>query len=362
MKQPGRIVFANQLRGIAALCVVLTHLNGVFWIHRDIISQFIGAPVLTIPTPVIVGWSNFRHFNVGVFGVALFFLISGFVIPFSIQKSGRATFLIARFFRIYPTYLTGLIVGLFFVFLTCAQWGTHFMWGIGTVLQNIFLVHTMFYTPSIDLVSWTLAIEVKFYIVICLMATSIRNGFVSPIIGFSIIVFLANRCMRTPLGTEMLFVTFMMMGVAINYLFRKKIGTLKFSICSAIVLASFFAGWSASPWPDAFWIVAPNYLYAMIIFGIAYATRERFRNIKLLDFIADISYPLYLTHSLVGYATMRYMISVGVHLRYIIPVTTLLIIIVSYAIHRFIELPTMQIGRKFGKWKGASPIPAAPPP
>ncbi len=42
--------------------------------------------------------------NFGAFGVALFFLISGFVIPLSFQSYGRLDFLVARFFRIYPTY------------------------------------------------------------------------------------------------------------------------------------------------------------------------------------------------------------------------------------------------------------------
>jgi len=41
----------------------------------------------------------------GGFGVALFFLISGFVIPFSFLRYTRTGFAIARILRLWPAYM-----------------------------------------------------------------------------------------------------------------------------------------------------------------------------------------------------------------------------------------------------------------
>ena len=55
---------------------------------------------------------SFSYFNYGAFGVALFFLVSGFVSSFTLEKSHPPTFFVARFFRIFPTYVICLALGL----------------------------------------------------------------------------------------------------------------------------------------------------------------------------------------------------------------------------------------------------------
>ena len=39
-----KIIFANQLRGIAAIMVVLSHLGCVFWGAKETVSFYTGAP------------------------------------------------------------------------------------------------------------------------------------------------------------------------------------------------------------------------------------------------------------------------------------------------------------------------------
>ena len=52
-------------------------------------------------------------FNAGRFGVALFFLISGFVIPFSFKEPRPLLrFALSRFFRLYPAYWLSLMLAL----------------------------------------------------------------------------------------------------------------------------------------------------------------------------------------------------------------------------------------------------------
>lgn len=43
-----------------------------------------------------------------------------------------------------------------------------------------------------------------------------------------------------------------------------------------------------------------SYTYALLVFSVCYLVRELFRKNRALDFMADISYPLYLVHSMIG--------------------------------------------------------------
>src|SRR4051812_12421680 len=115
-----KIGFAHMLRGIAALVVLIGHLGHVFWM-MPALSLYLGSPemqprpwwlAIAIDTYLPVGF-------VGHFGVALFFLISGFVIPFSLIGRSRGQFAVSRFFRIWPTYAIGLTITAAFVML-CA--------------------------------------------------------------------------------------------------------------------------------------------------------------------------------------------------------------------------------------------------
>lgn len=346
MSSENKIIFANQMRGIAALCVVLSHLGAVFWGARSIVGAATGAPPIDGPTPWIASLFISPHLNLGILGVAAFFLISGFVIPFSLHKTGRVAFIVARFFRIYPTYTAGLLVVLAAVWLSCRYWGSPLPWGPGVVIQNLTLVNSLTGVPSIDLVNWTLSIEVKFYLVCCILATSIRKGSIWTLVAASCAIFLVNLVWRTALGTELEFVIFMFIGVIFNYLMRGLIQLRTFATTAAILCGFFFFGWGATPWPHYFSMIAPNYAYAIAIFGLAYMNRSRFRNFLLLDFLADISYPLYVTHSLIGYIAMRYMFAQKIPAIIVTPITAALILVIAYLIHRLVELPATAIGKR----------------
>jgi peptidoglycan/LPS O-acetylase OafA/YrhL len=91
MRENTKVDFANTLRGFAALSVLVSHYYGLFWQNRAAVSGFTTAPTLAVDmyaTPHWISWLNaIPIFNWGSYGVALFFIISGFVIPFSLQKT-----------------------------------------------------------------------------------------------------------------------------------------------------------------------------------------------------------------------------------------------------------------------------------
>ena len=87
-----RLGWLDALRGYAALVVVLFHLSpSVLGPDRH----------LTI----------FHMIDLGRYGVLLFFLVSGYVIPMSLERHGSLRrFWISRLFRIYPAYLLAIVV------------------------------------------------------------------------------------------------------------------------------------------------------------------------------------------------------------------------------------------------------------
>ena len=91
-----RLQFLDALRGIAAIAVVIFHYM------EDLNTQ-----------GILRGWqhsvADFTHneFDFGRFGVALFFLISGYIIPNSLGPTRHDVrrFCISRFFRSLPAIL-----------------------------------------------------------------------------------------------------------------------------------------------------------------------------------------------------------------------------------------------------------------
>src|SRR5262249_50882169 len=84
-KATDRLAFLDALRGVAALAVVLEH--------------GLGRCV-----PAYQAWSA-RYFTLGQAGVCLFLLISGFIIPLSLEKGGsNFRFWMRRFWRLFPLY------------------------------------------------------------------------------------------------------------------------------------------------------------------------------------------------------------------------------------------------------------------
>ena len=131
--------FLDVVRGMAALLVVLQH------------------------SPMRFGKA---HLSFGLAGVVAFFLVSGFIIPVSLERYGSLLrFWTGRILRILPLYY---VCAATVTILMVRRYGTlftsHVRWDRYVVANALLVQHTLHVPFALD-VSWTLTYEVAFYIV-----------------------------------------------------------------------------------------------------------------------------------------------------------------------------------------------------
>jgi len=132
-----RFLELDALRGFAALAVAVFH-----YTNR---AAHAGHPLFP--------------FAFGAHGVQLFFCISGFVIYWTLERSRTLTdFAVSRFSRLYPTYWCALVL----LILLDALSGVRPWWG--GYARDAAMVQTFLGWPDVDIVYWTLGIELAFYV------------------------------------------------------------------------------------------------------------------------------------------------------------------------------------------------------
>ena len=355
-----KLRFAHQLRAIAALAVVINHYWGIFFI--PVVRSIIGMPANFVP----VQPEYTRHvlspgpggFLYGVFGVGVFFLISGLVIPISLRNVSTGKFLIRRFFRIYPVYWFCLLISILMYFICAWYWSTplsdRMSWAF--LSKNISLLHSAAGISSLDFVCWTLAVEVKFYLVIALIFLIGKNAHQVIMLSLGFLVLccvgayfathgLNQESSFSYLISDMKYMTFMFLGCVFYYFLYSEIG-LGSALGYGAIIYALFVTISSLYEKEIFGALAKNYTYALILFSICYLLRNRFRDSKILDFLADISFPLYLVHSMIGYVIMPILIDQGIPYTFAWVISLGLTLLVAFLVHKFVETPVNDFGKK----------------
>jgi len=137
-----RLDFLDALRGIAAILVVIEHVGERYtaWIP----------------------WFAQHWFNFGRFGVTVFFLVSGFVIPYAFEKDNSVrSFWIKRVFRLYPLYWLSLALTVAAGIEPAAFRASHML---RNILVNVTMLQGFAGIPNASQPFWTLFIEMAFYI------------------------------------------------------------------------------------------------------------------------------------------------------------------------------------------------------
>jgi peptidoglycan/LPS O-acetylase OafA/YrhL len=160
MIQPGKdLVSIELLRGIASLMVCFFHLTS-----GD--PEYLPA---SAPLKIMGGW--------GWTGVEIFFIISGFIIPYSMYVKNYSivnfpTFLKKRIIRIEPPYLISIVLILILNFVSTLSpyyHGAPFRLDWANLAGHLAYLNVFTNKPWLNIIFWSLAIEFQYYILIALI-------------------------------------------------------------------------------------------------------------------------------------------------------------------------------------------------
>jgi peptidoglycan/LPS O-acetylase OafA/YrhL len=333
----GRLTFLDCLRGLAALAVFVEHAGDTAW------PQF----------------REFTHnsFSFGKFGVAAFFLTSGFVIPFSLERGDSLKrFWISRFFRLYPLYWLsmGLAIGLFLLGVSdvvSAGFADHI---VRNTLVNLTMLQEFVRVPDVEGIYYTLEMEVAFYIFFSLLFLKKWNRLSLPIAWFSCIVLAIAGVLaplilhrRLPLAGLFYFLC-LFVGTCIYRNFTgeassRAVAALVSCVllaavaevyCNYVVVkkvdsAEIFTFWAVFlPWSAAYTLLLGGYLL------------KSWRFPRTLVWLGAISYSVYLLHPL----CLRVVPSVSNRGYYFVAMLVLTLVISSIT-YRFVEKPSISFGK-----------------
>ena len=139
---PARLDWLDALRAVAALAVLYSHLGKQFGLGFE--------AVLTVIEP-------------GYAGVLLFFLVSGYLIPEAVERTGDAgRFWVRRFFRLYPAYVLAIGVALGSIAL---GWYPSVDADVDTAAAHATMLTILLHEPMLVPVFWTLAFELVWYLI-----------------------------------------------------------------------------------------------------------------------------------------------------------------------------------------------------
>ena len=151
-RRGARLEWLDALRGLAAVVVVFEHSLNVLFpeIRRD------ASP-----------WFDF-----GRYGVFVFFIVSGYIIPASLERHGSVRrFWIGRMFRLYPLWAVAAVIG---VGIALAG----FTWSLPhqlterpglSALAHLTMLQELLSVPNAVTVFWTLSYEMAFYLLVTAM-------------------------------------------------------------------------------------------------------------------------------------------------------------------------------------------------
>ena len=329
---PTRIDALQALRALAAILVMLFHLGGF-------LPQFLGEEF---------AGNAFAH---GEAGVDIFFVISGFIIYYSVKarsEMGRRRFLEARFLRLYPIYWL-VMIALIAAEATGVSSGNPGRMDPATIFRSMLLLASPEY---ILVVAWSLVIEVMFYLVFAMSFFRSERAFFAAMGLWSSLAVVA-RLTGYSQGPFWLTDYVLYSGVSeflMGALIARYAASAKASWGRAgLVLGALGLGLSMSQLGPGLAVgreVAYGIPSALLVFGAVVAAP---RVPRWLTEIGEASYVLYLVHLTTLSVVLRVLRRVdlagviGVELTAWFAASAT--VVVAYTIHRWLERPLLAWAR-----------------
>jgi peptidoglycan/LPS O-acetylase OafA/YrhL len=331
-----RLVFLDALRGLAALTVFVSH-------TAERVSVTLSQIIHT-------------RFDLGHFGVTLFFLCSGFIIPFSLERQNSlSSFWISRIFRLYPLYWFTIGVSVFLAFSqsTGRSFGAFLFTNSSMILGNLTMLQLFLGIPHIRGEYWTLSFEMLFYIIMsALFLLKINKYTFQFTLALIVLSLLVEALLPLTFGVQfpvgiLSFLALMFMGTT---LFRVYSGELSaragLTVAALGLIMLFVTPLAKGISEERAWqhlnLISVR-LAAVIVFGMVFLVRS-YQPSRFMLYLGMISYSLYLMQT--------YVMIIDVHnsaLNVLFWIVAQLV--VATVTYYWIERPGIALGRRLLQWR-----------
>lgn len=316
-----RYKYLDFVRGVAVLLVLYGHLVCVgTWALEipETINEINNVNLPIIPSEYQGLW-KFDSFLISsaatqsaIVGVFLFFLLTGYLIPDSLEKySSPIRFLINRFYRIFPTlWICEFILC---IVLYISQ-GISFSWS--RILATMFMMNKILKITTISSVLWTLSIELFFYILCAVLQKfSIVKIYAILFITYILIsIGPSKNYYMDGIVTNMKWISIVLCSVTFRLAEKEhEIGNnhlVKHILFVPVISFVCFNLYANNFGDDSTYFHLGTYILAFSIFFGAVSLNKYAPNIfdnlllKPVYKLAEICLPLYLTHVAVGLPLM----------------------------------------------------------
>lgn len=333
-----RFTFVDALRGVAASTVVLFH--AVEGGHIPELFEAIPSPFQTV----------LKH---GDFGVAIFFVLSGFVIAHSLGAErlslvGALRFMLKRSIRLDPPYWAAIVIAIGFSLLASAIVKNRpaDTFSAAQITSHLLYLQGLLGFKQINPVFWTLCLEIQFYCIYALLLLT-RSG---PLVVAAFLVSLLWPIGFGPAAPG-LFVEFwyaFLLGVGANFAWQNPAARSWFLAYVTVIAAS------AIYQPNSNYFALICCATAISLLTVAVAGQLAvLLDWRWLQFLGTISYSLYLIHNPVTGAAFRVGYSLTgrtVYTEALWWVVSLMACICAASLLWFlIERPSARLARQFGR-------------
>jgi peptidoglycan/LPS O-acetylase OafA/YrhL len=272
-----RLESIHVMRGIAAASVMMCHLTYGNDNFREKLPEFSSL------------------FSYGYLGVWMFFVISGFVIPFAMKGLGYRfpksawPFFLRRIVRLEPPYVISVFLAFAIAYVaahTPGYRGEPVSSDLLTFLTQFVYLAPWFDKPWINGVAWTLAIEFQYYSLMLIIGPLLLSGTKGRLLFLLAIIVVSSLLIR---DTRVVFVYLPCFGLGFAALlyYEKQLRFFQFALLTAVLGALVVHNLGLEP------AVVAVASVALIFVPIR-------KPIPFLSFLGSISYSLYLVHTPVG--------------------------------------------------------------
>jgi peptidoglycan/LPS O-acetylase OafA/YrhL len=325
-----RITAVDMLRGIASLFVCIFHFtNG----NQNYLSN---------------GYWLKDLGDFGWVGVEIFFVISGFIIPYSLyntryQVKNFKKFLLKRIGRIEPPYFLSIVLILALNYLSMLSpyfKGKPFSIDYFNLLLHVAYLIDFFKETWLNSVFWTLAIEFQFYLLIGLLFPFINHRKLGTFLIVISLLLLSNILIKSSV-TIFHHIPYFLLGISI---FRRKIGMDRQKptwIIELILLAVIYLQYGFVS------VISAGFTWVILV-GF-----ERWEN-KWVLWLGRISYSLYLVHVPFGGRLINLSMNffhTDLSRTFILLITLIITLCFSYLFYKCVELPAIKFSHSLFKDK-----------